>query len=89
MITVIATVLLGKFSKDVVTALIPSGIGIFVCKDLTSRHTKYELPVIFSVLLIFRKSYLYLVYKIVFVELMAKVDNLYILKYLMCDSLRN
>ena len=41
---------------------------------------------IFSILLIFRKSHLYLVYKIVFVELMAKVDNLYILKYLMCDS---
>ena len=55
-ITFVATVLLGKFSKDVLTALILSELGILVYKYLTSKDTKYELSGIFSVLLIFRKK---------------------------------
>ena len=52
----VATVLLGKFSNNVLTALIPSELEILVCKDLSSRDTKYELSGIFSALLIFRKN---------------------------------
>ena len=82
-ITFVATVLQGKFSQDVLTALIPSELGILVYKDLPSRDTKYELSGIFSILLIFPKSHLYLVYKKVFAELLAEGDNLHTLKYLM------
>ena len=83
-ITFVATVLLGKFSKDVLTALIPSELGILVYKDLTFRDAKYELSGIFSILLIFHKKAL--VYKMVFVKLLAESDNLHTLKYLMWDS---
>ena len=55
MITFVATVLLGKFSKDVLTALIPSDFGILVYKALQSRDTKCELSGILSVVLIFCK----------------------------------
>ena len=41
--SLVVTVLLGKFPKDVLTTLIPSEFGILVYKDLTSRNTKYEL----------------------------------------------
>ena len=81
-ITFLATGLLGKLSKDILTTLIPSELGILVYKDLTSRDTKYELSGIFSILLIFRKKSLYLVYMMVFVELLPEGDNLHILKYL-------
>ena len=82
MITFAATVLLGKFSKDVLTALIPTELGVLVYKDLKSR----DLSGIFSNLLFFVKSHLYLVCKMVFVELLAEGDNLHTLKYLMYDS---
>ena len=42
-ITFVAIVLLGKFSKDVLTALIHSELGILAYKDLTSKDTKYEI----------------------------------------------
>ena len=35
LITFVAAVLLGKFSRDVLTALIPSELAILVYKDLT------------------------------------------------------
>ena len=55
-ITFVATVLLGKFHEDVLTALIPSELEILEYKDLTSRDTKYELSGIFSILLVFHKK---------------------------------
>ena len=85
MITFVATVLFGKFSKDVFTALIPSEFGILVYKDLASRDTKYELSGIFLLCRFFAKRYLHLVYKMEFVELLAEGDDLHTLKYLMCD----
>ena len=54
--TFVAAALLGKFSIDVLTVLIPSELGILVYKDLMSKHTKYELSGIFSILLTFRKK---------------------------------
>ena len=54
-ITLVATVLLGKFPKDVLTALIPLELEILVHKGLTSRDTRYGLTGIFSILLVFRK----------------------------------
>ena len=39
-ITLVATVLVRRFSKDVLTALITSELGILVYKDLTSGDTK-------------------------------------------------
>ena len=44
-ITFLATVLLGELSKDILTTLIPSELGLLVYKDLTSRDTKYELGI--------------------------------------------
>ena len=84
MITFVATVLLGRISKDVLAAFIPSELRILVYKDLTSKDTKYELSGIFSILMTFSKKSL--VYKMVFVELLAEGDNLHTLKYLICDS---
>ena len=55
-ITFLLAVLLGKYSKDLLTALIPLELGILAYKDLTSRDTKYELSGIFSILLIFHKK---------------------------------
>ena len=55
-VTFVATVLLGKFSKDILTALIPSELRILVYKDLMYRYTKYELYGIYSILLIFLKK---------------------------------
>ena len=83
MITFVATVLTGKFSGDVLTALIPSEFGILVYKDLISSDTKYEL---LGICWFFVKSHLYPIRKMVFVELLAEGDNLHTLKYLMCDS---
>ena len=40
LITFVATVLLVKFPKDVLTAFIPLELRILVYKDLTSRDTK-------------------------------------------------
>ena len=56
LITFIASTLLGKFSRDVLAALIPSAFGIIVYKDFTSRDTKYELSGIVSIVLVFRKK---------------------------------
>ena len=56
MITFLATILLGKILKDVLTALMPSELRILVYKDLTYSDTKYELYGVFSILLIFRKK---------------------------------
>ena len=86
MITFVATVPVGKFSKDVLTASIPSELGILVYQDLTSRDIKYELSGIFLFCWFAVKSDVYLIYKMVFAKLLAKGDNLHILKYLMCDS---
>ena len=55
MITFVATALLGKFFKDVFTALIPAEFRILVYKDLMYRDTKYEFSDIVSIVLIFRK----------------------------------
>ena len=84
LITFVATVLLGKFSKNVLTALIPLELEILVYKDLTFRNTKYELSGVFSVFFfIFCKK------SLVFVELLAEGDNLHTLKYSMCGSQQN
>ena len=56
-ITFVATVLLEKFPKNVLTALIPSQFGIFLNKDLTSRDTKYELSGIVYIVSVFLKSH--------------------------------
>ena len=66
-ITFLPVVLLGKYSKDLLTALIPLELGILAYKDLTSRDTKYELSGIFSILLIFHKKSLDFVYNMVIV----------------------
>ena len=80
-ITFVATFLLGKFSKDLLTTLIPLELEILVNKDLTFRNTKYELSGVFSVFFfIFCKK------SLVFAELLAEGDNLHTLKYLMCGS---
>ena len=84
MITFVAIVLLGKFSKDVLTALIHSKLGILVYNDLTSRDTKCMLSRIFLFCWYFVKSHLYLVYKMLFVKLLTEGGNLHTLKYLMC-----
>ena len=55
-ITFVATVLLGKFSKDVLTALIPSELGILVYKDTNPGILNMSYLVFFSILLIFRKK---------------------------------
>ena len=55
-IAFVATVLLGKFSKDVLTALIPFEWGILVYNDLTYSYTRYELSGIFFILLFFCKK---------------------------------
>ena len=55
-VTFVATVLLGKFSKDILTALIPSELRILVYKDPMYRYTKYEFYGIYSILLIFLKK---------------------------------
>ena len=55
-ITFLLAVLLGKYSKDLLTTLILLELGILAYKDLTSRDTKYELSGIFSILLIFHKK---------------------------------
>ena len=55
-ITFVATVLLGKFSEAVLTALVLSELGIIAYKDLTFRDAKYELSGTFSILLVFRKN---------------------------------
>ena len=47
-ITFVAIVLLGKFTKDVLTAKAPLELGTLVYKDLTCRNTKCELSGIFS-----------------------------------------
>ena len=57
-ITLVATVLVRRFSKDVLTALITSELGILVYKDLTSGDTKYNFFGISSILLIFHKKML-------------------------------
>ena len=80
-ITFVATFLLGKFSKNVLTTLIPLELEILVNKDLTFRNTKYELSGVFSVFFfIFCKK------SLVFAELLAEGDNLHTLKYSMCGS---
>ena len=48
MITFVATVFLGRFSKDFLTALIPSELGILLCKDLIRPgilNMSYELSI--------------------------------------------
>ena len=56
MITFVATVLPGKFLKDVLPALIPLELGILVCKDRSPGILNMRYFVFFSVLLIFRKK---------------------------------
>ena len=54
-ITFVATVLRAKFSKDNLTALIPSELGILVYKDHTSRDSILNLYFYFFFFLIWRK----------------------------------
>ena len=89
MITFVDIVLLGKFSKDVLTALITSELGILGYKDLTSRDTKYELPGIFFLFCwFFVRSHLDLVYKMVFDELLAEGDNLHTYIDIWCETVK-
>ena len=56
-ITFAEVVCLESFSKEVLTDLIPSALGILLYNDFTSRETRYELFGTKSILLILlRKS---------------------------------
>lgn len=55
LITIVATVLLGNSSKDVLTDLMPSEFGTLAYNDFMYRDTKYDLSGIVFTVLIFRK----------------------------------
>ena len=76
-ITFLATVLLVRFSKDVLTAFLPSELEIFVHKYTKEILNSYLVFFLFCCF--FGKGYLYLSYKTVFVEPMVEVDNLHTL----------
>ena len=60
MIIFVSTFPLEKFSKDILTFLVPLEFGIVVYKDIMARDTKYELSGIVFIVLIFHKKSLVL-----------------------------